>query len=265
LTLTACRSAPDAAVEAAAPAPAVFRYAPAQASYLTVSRRSVEQDLQGMTQQTDIVLRLTIHSDITPLDSGFQVTFTVDSVLDMQLPGASSAEARRLEGRRFSAAAHPTGELIDFDAGATTSPFAQQVANTIEQFFPTVPFDGVREGAAWTDSTSTVGNSGGAQITTTAVTENHAEVWTQFLGQDALVVAWVSRYRFTGAGEQLGQPFTIDGGGERVGRHYLSRDGRLLATMSTDSSTAQAEVSGLGMTIPIRQIGADSILIQVTP
>jgi hypothetical protein len=35
--------------------------------------------------------------------------------------------------------------------------------------------------------------------------------------------------------------------------------------MSTDSSTAQAEVSGLGMTIPIRQIGADSILIQVTP
>ena len=265
LALTGCRSASDAAVVAAEPERAVFHYAPVRASYLAVSRRNVEQDMQGTTQHTETILRVEVASELRPVDSGFEATFTIDSILQLEMPGASGVEARRLEGRRYSGLTSPTGEFTDFDPGTATSPLAQQITNIIEQFFPTVPGDGVEEGSVWTDSTANVGNNGGAEITTTAVTENHAESWTQFLGQDALVVSWVSQYRFTGSGEQLGQPFTIDGSGERRGQHYLGRDGKLLGSISSDSSTAEATIATFGMSIPIRQSAADSILLRVDP
>jgi hypothetical protein len=266
LILSGCaRAAQQPQVPGGGPAPtappAVFAYQPSSTTYRVSSHRTIQQDIQGTTQTTQTDLRLQLAADVVPSDSGLLASFVIDSVFQASLPGVTPADLDRVRGAQFSAALQPSGDLADIGAMASSSQLYRIISNSLSQFFPRIPADGVEGGESWTDTTETMANNGAADITTSSTTENTASHWQVGGPSQVITVTWTATYTFTGAGEQLGQAFTIDGQGRRFGHYRLGADGQYLGGVTADSSTADVLVTGLGITVPVQTVGADTVTI----
>jgi len=262
LLVAGCAAGPDLPAPPPAPeTPRAFTFAPSATTYLVSSYSTIAQNIQGMAQETQTELRFRLVTDVLPSDSGLQASLVVDSILQVSMPGVSATDIDRVLGSQFGATLQPTGELADIDAMESNSPLFRVITNSVSQFFPRIPDGGLPSGTTWTDTTEVVGNNGAADITTAAITVHETSDWTPADGQDALTISWRASYTFTGQGEQLGQPFTIQGKGRRAGRYQLAADGRYLGSVMADSSTADVVVTNLGITVPIQNIRADTVSV----
>lgn len=262
LLVVGCASGTDQPVQPATPeTPRVFAFGPSTTTYLVSSYSTIEQNIQGMAQTTQTELRFRLVTDVLASDSGLQTSLVVDSILLVSMPGVSNTDVDRVRGSRFAATLQPTGELADIDAMESNSPLFRVITNSVSQFFPRIPDSGLPSGATWTDTTEVMGNNGAADITTSAITVHETSDWTQAEGQDALTISWQASYTYAGEGEQLGQPFTIQGKGRRTGRYHLAADGRYLGSTMADSSTADVVVTNLGITVPLQTIRADTVSV----
>ncbi len=256
-----CASTSDTA-SAAPLMPASFNFGPGTGKYLTISRRIIDQEMQGTRQQTKTNLSYRLSSEVSEAGGQLAAAFVVDSILEADMPGVGTAEIQRMEGRRFQSPLMPTGALTDFPSGQANSPLGLSITNSLRQFFPRIPEGGVGQAMQWADTTENVSSSGmGADLTTKAVTLHESTGWADYEGQPALAVNWSASYIVTGEGEQLGQSFVLEGTGRRLGTHYLGADGQYLGTVATDSATIEVTVTRLGLTVPITQSGADTVRI----
>ena len=77
-----------------------------------------------------------------------------------------------------------------------------------------------------------------------------------------LFSAWEAGVRWpTGAGQQMGQNFTLTGTGQTQGEHLLSVDGVFLGMALRDSSEAEVMLPAIGIAVPIVQAVVDSVRI----
>lgn len=262
LTFVACSSGTPSVDTPMVPAPdpdLPFSYADGEASYLHSSVQHIEQEISGQVMTSTSSLKIYLTARIDGFDASRTVTFTIDTIPEAEGPGYTTSEGRRFNGIEVEGVFSRDGRISDLRIGQEPSPIQSRISVLLTQFFPIIPEGGATAGARWIDTTSYDTDDGSTRISTTAVTTHRAGAWLE--DGSGLPVTWQTDYTFTGEGLQLGQAFTLEGTGHRVGEHLLSIDGAFLRTTSTDSSEATVQLTSMGITVPIHQTGADTVQI----
>jgi hypothetical protein len=254
-----------AAPGAAAPAPTAnaLQLVPGTTRYLVYQDVHIQQEFTGLPPTIDLRYGLYLTAAIaTPADSlGYPTTFTVDSIKvdsGIQLPPQINLAAAR--GYRVTGRLSPTGEFtnpVSSDTGAAAS--LGNLLPRFRSFFPRLPVGGVRPGDTWTDSTTATDSPGGTTITSRSLNHRTATTWEDRGGTRALRLEGTGTYQFSGAGEQGGAPFTIEGSGTGTGWQLLAIDGRYLGGEARDSTTLTIDLPMQGITIPRRQIARTTV------
>lgn len=182
-----------------------------------------------------------------------RMTFTLDSVVAAPggfLPPDSLTAAR---GTRWTARLLPDGRLVDLAMdtvrGAGRTGVGDQTTRMLDVLYPTLPPDGVRAGAAWSDSVATTTETGGFSITETGVIQ-----YTASSGDaGGFVVVGEGVLDQDGSGMQFGQELAMSGQGRRTITYRLDRNGRLAGASGTDSAELEIIVPAVGQTVPMSQ------------
>lgn len=262
--LAACRgSAP--AIETpgpiAAPRSENVRFGTGTARYRAVSQLKVDQEFNGQTQTTNMRLGYYASARIAAEGERLRATLTLDSMDVTEIPTISSAELARARGATFTAVLSPEGKLLEFTPSDSTTQILRQLSAGFREFFPRIPANGARPGQQWTDTAGTQSNFGGAALTINSINQHDVTGWADYRGERALHIRTSSNYTVTGTGSQSGQALTIDGAGDRVSDRYLSSEGVYLGYVAADSSRFDVQLTGLGMTIPVRQARVDTLSV----
>jgi len=259
-------AAPTPAVPGpAAPAPSAkaLQLLPGTTRYLVYQDVHIQQDFTGLPPTIDLRFGLYLTTTIAaPADSlGYPTTFTVDSIKvdsGIQLPPQINLAAAR--GYRVTGRLSATGEFtnpVASDSGAAAS--LGNLLPRFRSFFPRLPVGGVRPGDTWTDSATATDSPSGTTITSRSLNHRTATTWEDHGGIRALRLEGTGTYQFSGAGEQGGAPFTIEGSGTGTGWQLLAIDGRYLGGEARDSTTLTIDLPMQGITIPRRQIARTTV------
>jgi hypothetical protein len=254
-----------AAPGAVAPAPTTkaLQLVPGTMRYLVHQDVHIQQEYTGLPPTIDLRYGLYLTAAIAaPTDSlGFPTTFTVDSIKvdsGIQMPPQINLSAAR--GYRVTGRLSTTGEFtnpVSSDTGAAAS--LGNLLPRFRSFFPRLPAGGVRPGDTWTDSSTATDSPGGTTITSRSLNHRTATTWEDRGGTRALRLEGTGTYQFSGAGEQGGAPFTIEGSGAGTGWQLLAIDGRYLGGEARDSTMLTIELPMQGITIPRRQIARTTV------
>jgi len=236
-----------------------FAYAGGDASYSHTSTRKIDQEISGQTMSSQISLHVFLTASISGVERTRTITFTIDSIPEMEGAGYTSADRQKFIARSIRGTFKSTGEISDIDIDSETSPLQSRLSLLIKRFFPVIPEGGVTPGSRWVDTATVDADDGSTRISTTAVTTSLAGQWLE--DGTGLPISWETQYHFTGEGQQLGQRFTLEGTGRRAGEHLFSMDGVYLSTASTDSSEATVQLTSMGITVPVRQVGVDTVRV----
>jgi hypothetical protein len=236
--------------------------------YLVRQEVHIQQDYAGLPPTIDLKYSLYVTAAVGSIvdSGGLPTTFTVDSVVvdsGSQLPPQINLSAAR--GFQVSGHLGATGE---FTSGpCDTSAAAASLGNLLPRFrsfFPRLPAGGVAPQTSWTDSTtaSDAANcTGGAAITTRSENHRAATTWEDRGGLRALRLETTALYQFSGAGDQGGSEFTLEGSGVGTGVQFLGNDGRYLGGELRDSSTLTIDLPVQGISIPRRQIAHTTVTV----
>jgi hypothetical protein len=182
----------------------------------------------------------------------YRMTFVLDSVVAEAgsfLPPDSLTAAA---GSRWTARLRPDGQLLDLTLdsvrGRPRTGVGDQTARTLEVLFPVLPAEGVRAGAAWSDSVSTRIETGGFNVT-----ERGLVRYTAADGAGGIQVVGTAALRQEGSGSQFGQELEMSGEGSRTITYRLDANGRLLGASGTDGAALQIIVPAVGQTVPLTQ------------
>src|SRR3989454_5574517 len=124
--------------------------------YTTLFRSHTQQALGDQTQAQDGGARIFVATAITgPADSiGYPATFLVDSIVaDSGTPPPIVDNVNKVRKLVFAGRVASRGEFVN--SLASDSAVAQSVVQLLgnfRDFLPRLPLDGVKPGAAWTDT-----------------------------------------------------------------------------------------------------------------
>jgi hypothetical protein len=241
-----------------------FAFSPAPHRYQAVTHRLTLTDVQGQTARTTTHLAYEMTVAVRGTVSDRSVLAVLDSVLRAE--GQGLGQATPIGGTTLSGELQANGVVTVL---ATTPPeramhpAVEQASTTLRLSFPHVPVAGLVPGGSWRDSTTLTREVNGSRLLIVAVTTHEATEWMpspiDTTAPATLTVSWERSYVVSGTGEQLGQPYSLEGSGFAHGEHRLRADGAYLGTVSTDSLGAEVIVSSLGFAIPLIQTGADTI------
>ena len=182
----------------------------------------------------------------------YAMTFVLDSVVAGAasfLP-ADSIEAAR--GTRWTGRLLPDGQLVDLKMDTTRgrprTGVGDQTTRTLEVLYPVLPEDGVRAGAAWSDSVDTQIETGGFSVNERGVIR-----YTAVERGGALELTGRGTLRHEGSGSQFGQELEMTGEGTRAITYRLDRGGRLVGASGTDGAALEIIVPAMGQTVPLTQ------------
>lgn len=246
---------------APAPIPSTFQYAPQQGRYLQASHRTVTQDVSGLESSTTTTLRYIVTTVVDAGSPSSHLQFTIDSVIDVDGAEFDRRQAAAVRGAVFEGQLLPSGEVTGLHEGNANDPLMSRIQTTLSQFFPIIPDAGLRPGATWVDTTSSVRRTGRTQVQIDAIVESSAGDWEDVADGVTITITWRASYTLSGEGEQLGRRFTIRGSGVTTGHSHVSGEGMFLATFSSDSSSAEVVVEELGYEIPVLQSGTDTLTL----
>jgi len=224
----------------------------------------VDQQLPTGPQVLDYGLRIVFAVTISgPADtSGYPTTITIDSVAPdsgTTIPmGINLGAAKALS---FRGRLSPRGEFRDpVPSDSVAAQLVSPIVGSFRNFFPRVPPGGVTLGAAWTDTTTdqqaAVGN-----ITITTVNRSRAAAWEERNGTRALRLEVASDFKIQGSGQQVGQPFEVNGTGTRSGVDYIAIDGRYLGGEAHDSTNMTITLPVQSLTIPRTQASRTTVTV----
>ena len=267
-TLTPVPGAPTTAPAtegSSARRPDVVRYGPSALRYMVHRRLHIQQALGDQTQVQDVGVRIFVVTAITgPADSiGYPATFLVDSIVaDSGTPQPIADNVNKVRKLVFAGRVAPRGEFVN--ALASDSAVAQSVVQLLgnfRDFLPRLPIDGVKPGAAWTDTVETGQKGTGSEVSRRTITHSTAAGWEDRLGTRSVRVEGSQTYRVAGGGKNAGQPFELSGAGTGSGIAYLAADGRYLGGEWQDSTTLTVRLPVQGVAVPVIQVTRTTVAV----
>jgi len=248
------------------PPPDVVRYAPSALRYVVVRRLHVEQAFGGQSQTQDQGARIFVSVAVTgPADgAGYPASFTVDSIApDSTTPHPVAENLAKVRALVFAGRLAVRG---DFQASATSDTVsAQTIAQLVgnfRDFLPRIPAQGLKLGAAWTDTNTVTQRGNGGAVTRRSTGYSQAVGWEDRAGTRSLRIEANATYSLTGSGENGGQPFEVNGTGITSARSYIAEDGRFLGGESRDSTTLTVSLPAQGLAIPVTQVLQSSVTVR---
>src|SRR5690349_1485329 len=246
--------------------PEAVRYRPGALRYVVHRQLHIEQALAGdQTQSQNIGARIFVVSAITgPADSvGYPATFAVDSVVaDSGAPAPIADNMSRVRKLVFMGRVAPRGDFVNaVPSDSVLAQGAVQLLGNFRDFLPRLPNDGLRLGAAWTDTVETTQKGSGSEESRRAITQSTAAGWEDHLGAPSLRVVVNQTFRVAGSGKNMGQPFELSGAGTGSSVAYVAADGRYLGGESQDSTTLTVRLTVRGVAIPVIRLTRTTIAV----
>jgi hypothetical protein len=242
------------------------RYKPSAVRYLVHRRIHIEQALAGdQTQSQDIGAKIFVVAAITgPADSvGYPASFAVDSIVaDSAAPAPIADNMNKVRKLVFMGRVTPRGDFVH--TTPSDSALAQAVVQLLRNFadfLPRLPRDGLRIGAAWTDTVETTLKGSGSEVSRRAITQTSAAAWEDHLGAKSLRVVADQTFRVAGSGKNVGQPFELSGAGTGSSVAYVAVDGRYLGGEAQDSTALTVRLTVQGVAIPVMQLTHTTISV----
>jgi hypothetical protein len=240
-----------------APASASIHYGPGALRYLVHRQLHIQQTLGDQVQAQTLGARIFVTMAITgPADSvGYPTTFSIDSIMaDSGTPAPIVDNIVKVRKLVFAGRVARRGEFVN--AVPSDSALAQSVVQLLgnfRDFLPRLPADGVKPGAAWTDTVETTQKGGDA--TSSRRTTLHATATTsERAGVSGLRVETSQTYHVTGSGRNAGQAYELSGEGTASGTAFLAADGRYMAGEVRDSTALTIRLPVQGVSVPVIQV-----------
>lgn len=264
ITTAACGPASRVPAGGGGPGPApsaTVTFAAGTTQYRGVSHLRLEQTIEGQAQVNDFQTIYFTTIELSPEPTGrLRAVLLLDSILPASASLLTEGERERARGTRFTGTLTADGQLLDFTGGdSLPTGRLQQLATAVRQFFPRLLPRGAEPGQEWIDTTETKTSSAGVGMTVHSVNTHRVTGWSEYGGRRALQLQTSAAYTLSGSGQQGGQAFTLEGTGVRSSDQFLSTDGRYLGQRASDSATVEVLLTGLGLTIPSRQIRTDTL------
>src|SRR2546422_8409442 len=163
---------------ASAHRPDVVRYGPSALRYVVHRRLHIQQALGDQTQAQDVGARIFVATAITgPADSiGYPATFLVDSIVaDSGTPPPIVDNISKVRKLVFAGRVVPRGEFVNaLPSDSAVAQSVVQLLGNFRDFLPRLPLDGVKPGAAWTDTVETSQKGSGSEVSRRTISHSTA-------------------------------------------------------------------------------------------
>jgi hypothetical protein len=252
------RPAAPASGPAPAPAPApprdpsILRYVTGSAHYRVEQESHVVQDVMGQMNSADLSSHQLLSTVVSDSGANLALAVTVDSLDVTAPPQADLSGLSAARGQTFRLLLEPSGLVLSVSAPDTANTILRQFTSGLRDFLPRIPSGPIAPGQSWTDTVTTT-NGGDISVTTVAVREHRVVGWEDRDGVRALHLARTSTYSVSGSGQAQGQPVEMSGGGQSLRDSFVSAAGVFLASIESDSALINANVTSVGITVPIHQ------------
>jgi hypothetical protein len=250
------RPATPAATPAPTPAPprdpSSLRYATGSARYRVEQESHIVQDVMGQVNSADLSSHQLLSTVASDSGGNLALAVTVDSLDVAAPPQADLSALSAARGQTFRLLLQPSGLVLSVSTPDTSNAVLRQFTSGLRDFFPRIPNAPIAAGQTWTDTVTTT-NTGDVSVTTVAVRQHRVVGWEDRDGVRALHLASTSTYSVSGSGETQGQPVEMSGSGQSLRDSFVSAAGVFLASIESDSALINANVTSVGITVPIRQ------------
>jgi hypothetical protein len=234
--------------------------------YIVTRQLRREQSFGGQQQHQDLGARFFVGLVITgPADAnGYPATFTVDSILsDSGTPQPIAETMSKVRALVFAGRLAPRG---DFQMATTSDSLSAQgiaeLVGTFRDFLPRIPAEGVRVGAAWTDTVALTQRGSSSAVTRHETIHSTAAAWEDRGGTRSVRIESTVTYSMAGSGQNGGQPFEVGGSGTTTARAFIAEDGRFLGGESQDSTSLTVSLPAQGLAIPVTQVLRSTVLVR---
>lgn len=253
-------AAPRAAVvPAAAPAPrdaSTLAYGAGNARYLLVQTTQVVQEIMGQVSTTDLSSRQVLSAVTTQGAGNMALALTIDSI-ELTDPTGAAAGVLAARGQTFRIVFAPSGVVISTAAPDSTNPVFRQIGSGLRDLLPLLPPSPVTAGQTWSDTVTR--SAGEATVSTHLVRQHRVVGWEDRDGARALHITTTSAYTVTGTTEAQGQHVELDGHGVSTRDAFVSAAGLFLGSVESDSALVNANVTSVGIVVPVRQTRRSTI------
>jgi len=233
--------------------------------YVVHRRLHIQQAFGDQTQAQDVGARIFVATAITgPADSiGYPATFLVDSIVaDSGTPPPIVDNINKVRKLVFAGRVAPRGEFVNaLPSDSAVSQSVVQLLGNFRDFLPRLPLDGVKPGAAWTDTVETSQKGSGSEVSRRTISHSTAGGWEDRLGTRSVRVEGSQSYRVAGGGKNAGQPFELSGAGTGSGVAYIAADGRYLGGEWQDSTTLTVRLPVQGVAVPVLQVTRTTVAV----
>ena len=247
------------------PVPEVVRYGPCALRYLIHRRLHIEQSFGGQQQAQDLGAHAFVSVIISgPADSsGYPAIFSVDSMVpDSGTPQPVADNMARVRALIFTGRLAPRGEFVGAAASDTMNAQSlTQLLGNFRDFLPRIPPEGLKLGAAWTDTVAVTQRGGGGAVTRRSTVHSAAPAWEEHAGVHSLRIESSATYSVVGSGQNGTQPFEVRGTGTAAARTFIAEDGRFLGGESQDSTTLTVSLPEQRLTIPVIQVLHSTVVV----
>ena len=246
------------------PPPTSVHYGPGALRYLLHRQLHIRQTLGDQVQAQNLGARIFVTMAITgPADSvGYPTTFSIDSIVaDSGTPAPVADNIVKVRKLVFAGRVARRGEFVN--VVPSDSALAQSVAQLLgnfRDFLPRLPADGIKPGAAWTDTVETTQKGSDATSSRRATIHATATPWER-AGVSGLRVETSQTYHVTGSGKNAGQPYELSGDGTATGTAFLAADGRYMAGEVRDSTALTIRLPVQGFSVPVVQVAQTAISV----
>jgi hypothetical protein len=221
----------------------------------------VEQRLAGQQRQSDAALVSFLTATLEPRDSALLVTFRIDSVPEYVTGVPGLATTTQADGITYQGTLAPDGTIHALTGRDSTVRLPTELGEQLRRFYPRIPLGGISSGQRWTDTLHTSAVGSGVPVSMTAVSEHVVAPPVTVLATQALPIRTSTVYTLTGNGTQAGQPFTVQGTGQRHTVELVGLDGTFLGLVAADTSWFTLAIEGSGLSIPGQQTRADTVSV----
>ena len=245
------RPAQAVPAEPAVREPATLRFVSGNSRYRVEQSTHVTQEVMGQVNEADLTARQLLSTVASDAAGRLALAVTVDSI-EVTGPTGADPSLAVARGRTFRLVLSPSGAVVSVEAPDSANPVMQQFGAGLREFFPVLPVGRAEAGAAWTDTVST-SRSGEATVATQSVRQHRVVGWEDHEGVRALHLETTSTYTVSGSTEAQGQAVELSGGGQSVRDAFVSAAGVFLGSVERDSALVNANVTAMGLNVPVRQ------------
>jgi hypothetical protein len=257
---TPAPAAPRTAAAPAAPAAprdaTTLAYVAGNARYRLEQTTHVVQEVMGQVNTTDLSSRQVVSALITQGSGNLALALTIDSI-EVTDPTGAAAGITAARGRTFRVVLAPSGLLVSTTGPDSTNAVFRQMSSGFGDLLQRLPATPITAGQTWTDTVTR--SAGDAAVSTRQVRQHRVVGWEDRDGARALHLTTTSTYTITGTTEAQGQAVELNGNGVATRDAFVSAAGLFLGSVESDSALVNANVTSIGLVVPVRQARRSTI------